>query len=163
VRAVEPADLPAVRKILAHWIDHDLEERLDEIGLTIGSGDASHGYVVAVEGGEVVGVAGFNSKRIDPALATADDNPVELVGAYVSPCRRGTGAGRALATAVEERVAALGYQTLVVVSGSRNREFGYPFWHRRYGEPARWDDDHFGVGAERVVWRRPLGGGKQHS
>ena len=50
----------------------------------------------------------------------------------------------------------MGFRTLLVVSGARNRERGYPFWRRRYGEPVRWDADYFAAGAERVVWRAEL-------
>lgn len=76
--------------------------------------------------------------------------------AYVRRSHRGLGVGQSLLQGIEATAARMGFTILLVVSGSRNREGGYPFWRRRYGEPFRWDDDYFGAGQERVVWRWAL-------
>ena len=72
---------------------------------------------------------------------------------YVRPERRGAGAGSAMLRELELFARMNGFASLLVVSGSRNRDTGYPFWRRQYGEPVRWDADYFGPGQERVVWR----------
>lgn len=101
---------------------------------------------------QVIGVAGLATTGIDPELGKGPGRKAELVSAYVTNSARGSGAGRALAERVERAAADLGYDELIIVSGSRNREAGYPFWNKRYGKPLRVDEDYFGPGAERVVW-----------
>jgi len=58
---------------------------------------------------------------------------------------------------VEHEAVAMGFTTLLVVSGTRYRDIGYPFWTRRYGPPVRVDVDPWGPGFERAVWRQDLG------
>jgi hypothetical protein len=97
-------------------------------------------------------------------LATIDIDPLlrlsvksaEIVGAYVAHAQLGRGVGRALANAIEELVVQLGFEKLLIISGSRNRETGYNFWYKWYRKPIRFDEDYFGSGSERVVWCKAL-------
>ena len=75
--------------------------------------------------------------------------------AYVRRSHRGLGAGHSLMLEVEATAAQVSFTTLLVVTGSRNRDRGYAFWRRRHDNPFRWDEDYFGPGHERV-WRWPL-------
>ena len=156
VRSARAADLEAVRVILNAWLVGEVDSRLRSINSTL-EGHASRWYLVAVdEDDQVVGLAGLQSDGIDPELVDADKASIELVSMYVHPDHKGEGVGRALLTSLERAARDLGFETMVVVSGSRNRETGYSFWRRQYGDPTLWDDDYFGPGQERVVWKTTL-------
>ena len=100
-------------------------------------------------------MGGLQADDIAPDLMTAEERPIEAVMVHVSPRHRRRGVGPALLAAIERAARDAGYTTLLVVSGSRNRD-GYPFWLERYGEPSRCDKNYFGLGEERTVWRWPL-------
>ena len=155
VRSARATDVPSIRGILREWVT-DVDVRISLIEDALAGSRPDCEFVVAEAGG-IIGVAGLQSSNIDAALASPDERAVEVITAYVRHAHRGTGVGRALLDALENRSRELGFTVLLVVSGSRNRESGYPFWRRRYGEPMRWDDDYFGPGEERVVWRCRLG------
>ncbi len=88
-------------------------------------------------------------------MIASEERPIEAVMVHVRPLHRRRGVGQTLLAAIERTARELGYTTLLVVSGSRNRD-AYPFWLGRYGEPTRCDKNYFGVGEERAVWRYPL-------
>jgi putative acetyltransferase len=165
VRPVLQGDLPAVQAILERWLidpgsgrvmNEEIEQRVATLQAAI-DGHPSRRFFVAVDQGEaVLGVAGLQGDGIDADLFSAGERPIEVVAAYVHPAVKGNGLGRALLQVLENAARGDGFTTLLVVSGSRNREDGYPFWRRRYGEPVHVDADHFGPGQERVVWRMPL-------
>ena len=139
MRELGQDDVVGVRAVLADWLDDDVvEEKVPTLLATP--------HFVAELGGVVVGVSG---------LAFADGT-AEILTTYVARAVRGSGVGTALVDHVESVAIGSGCTSLVVVSGARNREFGYAFWRRRYGEHAQWDDDYFGAGAERVIWRAKL-------
>jgi GNAT superfamily N-acetyltransferase len=118
-----------------------------EVETRIGWIETSLAFVVAEDDGAVVGVAGL--------VETEEDGTVEVVCVYVRKDTVGEGVGRALIERIEADATALGFTTLLIVSGSRYREIGYPFWIRRYGEPAI-DADFWGPGFDRAVWRHQL-------
>ncbi len=165
IRPVREDDLDSIKLILEEWMrDEQSGERLaDDISHTLAdmaasiAGDTRREYVVAqLPDGSVIGVMGMADEGIDPTLFAPSDKPVELLSAYVERSHRGTGVGRALADELEAMATDLGYTRLIVVSGSRNRETGYAFWNKRYGKPARYDEDFYGEGQERVVWTKEL-------
>jgi L-amino acid N-acyltransferase YncA len=165
VRCLEARDIPAVEAILTDWLSSystaerakdEIEHRVEFIGASI-TGDTGCRFLVAEDdAGEVVGIMGLQGTGIAPELLTTGERVAELTTAYLRRDRRGAGAGRALADEIEARATELGFTTLVIVSGSRNEETGYPFWQRRYGDPIRRDDDYWAPGAERVVWKAEL-------
>jgi GNAT superfamily N-acetyltransferase len=163
VRPVRIGDLLAIRSILGEWLRDsdgrplrgDVGHTLDAISDSIGAKDDRR-YLVAELYEVVIGVMGLTGKGIDSALIHSSDKPVEFVHAYVASNQRGTGAGAALADALEELARHDGYTRLIIVSGSRNRETGYPFWNKRYGEPIKIFEDFYGPGVEKVVWSKFL-------
>jgi GNAT superfamily N-acetyltransferase len=163
IRRLEAEDVPAIRQVLEEWLidastGHVLVDEVDHrVHQLQGSGaiEAHRHYLVA-DAGEVIGVIGLQGDGIALELYKLGERPVEIVTAYVRRSRRGQGVGRALADAAEAMAREAGFSTLLVVSGSRNRASGYPFWRARYGQPVRVDPHYFGPGAERVVWRFPL-------
>jgi N-acetylglutamate synthase-like GNAT family acetyltransferase len=142
------SDVAAVTEILTAWFNELTPGEVErEVGTRISSIETSLEFVVAEDGGEVAGVAGL--------AAVEEVGAVEAVCVYVRKEAVGRGIGRALIERLETDAAALGFATLLIVSGSRYREIGYPFWTRRYGEPAI-DADYWGPGFERAVWRHRL-------
>jgi len=165
VRPIEGRDLPAVEEILRDWLCSysSAELAAPEVSRRIASitasttGDTESRFLVAEDDtGGVVGIMGLQTSDIAPELFTAHERPAELTTAYLRRDLRGTGVGRALADRIEALAVEMGFTTLLIVSGARNRETGYPFWQRRYGDPIRRDDDYWAPGAERVVWRMEL-------
>ncbi len=165
IRAVDTRDLEPVEDILSDWLGSysTPEQAKDEVARRIDlirnslTGETPCRFVVAEDDdGGIAGIMGLQSSDIAPELFGPDERPVELITAYLRRDRRGAGIGRALAEHVEAMAVEMGFTTLLVVSGSRNRESGYPFWRRRYGDPVRRDEDYWAPGAERVVWRLDL-------
>lgn len=154
VRPVREQDLAAIQRIVDEW-HGDGEGTVASVRDSLG-GASTWSYFVAEQDHRVIGVAGLATSGIDPELGRGSGQKAELISAYVESTARGRGVGRALAERVEQTAADLGYDELLIVSGSRNSEAGYPFWRKRYGEPLRIDEDYFGPGAERVVWAAEL-------
>ena len=90
---------------------------------------------------------GLQADDIALDLVSADDRPIEAVMIHVRPLHRPRGVGQALLAVIERTAREVGYTTLLVVSGSRNRD-GYPFWLGRYGEPGLCDKNYFGLGED---------------
>ena len=161
IRALGAQDVPAVTQILEEWlIDPETGtllasevarriRQLDEALTTL----TEPWYFVA-EGPDALiqGVIGLQADQIAAELYSPSESPVEVVTACVRRTSRGIGVGRALIETVERIACQRGFSTLLIVSGSRNRD-SYPLWRARYGAPLRVDENYFGPGAERVVWR----------
>jgi len=154
IRLAKISDLPAIGSIVEDWHDHSVPT-LEPIKKSIEGDNDWKFFVAEADDGNILGVMGVALSDIDPELVP-NTKGAELVSAYVSHRARGHGVGRALADKVESAAIDLGANTLLIVSGSRNRESGYPFWNRRYGQPLRVDADYFAPGAERVVWSKKL-------
>jgi GNAT superfamily N-acetyltransferase len=153
IRPVEPDDAAALRRILRHWLPDDSEDGTLSRVLSTQSDEI---HVVAVLNGHVAGVMGLEFDNIRPPLFGPGEQPASLISAYIDPHRRGEGIGSALATWLEAIAVARGCSRLVVVSGARSRDVGYPFWIGRYGDVAYFDADAFGPGIECVAWTVPL-------
>ena len=147
IRPARPDDAEALRRILEHWVGAETDETLSRV---LATGTEVH--VVAVEDDAVVGVMGLEFEGIRPPLFGPDDRPASLISAYVDNDRRCRGIGSALADHLESVALSRGCTRLVVVSGPRSREVGYPFWTSRYGDIAYYDPDAFGPGVECVAW-----------
>jgi predicted N-acetyltransferase YhbS len=159
IRNFQSSDVDGIRNILASWM-HSAEDGLgsDEIERALSRMSASgttpdNGYVIAEKAdGSVVGVAGYTTTNIDPVFTKDASSPVEIVNLYVDPSHTGRGVGTSLVETLESRFEQFGKDRIVVVSGSRNRSHGYPFWTKRYGPIVQCDKDYFGPGTERAVW-----------
>ena len=164
VRSAGHADLAAIRSIVEEWLldpaEHEplvaeIDRHVQDIATALREERPCCEFLVAERNG-VIGVCGLRWAGIAPELVQAGDAAAEVVSAYVRHVALGQGVGRALLDEVERRARQHGFRTLLVVSGSRSRVHGYPFWQKRYGDPVRWDEDYFGPGAERAVWRHEL-------
>lgn len=135
----------------------DVDHTIDAINSGVNGSTSLHYFVAVKSNGEVCGVMGMTGENINAELYDVGELPIELVNAYVKPNLKGSGIGSALANKLELTAIEQGNTKLIIVSGSRNREFGYPFWEKRYGKPARLDKEYWGLGNERVVWTKQLG------
>lgn len=136
-------------------LSDEIDRRISLIEDTLRLETARRFFVAVLPDGRTVGMGGLQADTIAPDLITSDEGPIEAVMVHVRPLYRRRGVGQALLTAIERTACELGYTTLLVVSGSRNRD-AYPFWLGRYGEPSRCDKNYFGLGEERTVWRWQL-------
>jgi GNAT superfamily N-acetyltransferase len=165
IRALTAPDVPAVRQIIEEWLTDpesgillasEVAHRVGLIQEAVATLVEPWYFVAEDPEDAILGVIGLKADHIATELYSRSETPVEIVTAYVRRASRGEGVGRALTETVEQVARQRGFSTLLVVSGSRNRESGYPFWQARYGDPMRVDQDYFGPGAERVVWRSQL-------
>jgi len=112
-------------------------------------------YIVAENAdGKIAGVMGM-APPSDEMLQHADtDRPVELINAYLAPDMLGAGTGRLLAWQLELLAKRYGHTEVLVNSGPRYKESGWPFWTRLYGEPAAVLHHHYGPGGDAQVWNK---------
>jgi ribosomal protein S18 acetylase RimI-like enzyme len=164
IRDLVLSDIPAVKGMLEHWMRDKpgAPVRSDNVSAAVAAMErsvtvADPSYVVFEVDGHVVGVAGCTATNIDPSLTIGATKATEIMNVYVRPDHVGRGIGTAMVDEVERRLCNDGFDMIVIVSGSRNERYGYPFWNSRYGERFQTDTDYFGPGTERVVWRKMLG------
>ncbi len=166
VRDSTDADLLAIHAIYAHYVRHGLasfEETAPDVGemerrraaLLAGN----YPYIVAEADGAVAGYAYAGPYRPRPAYL----DTVEIT-VYVAPEATGRGVGRALLSALIERVTALGYRQMIAVIGDSANEPSIRL-HQALGfrraatltsvgyKLGRWVDS--------VILQRPLGDGDQ--
>ena len=162
IREATTGDLDAIGEMLRERVDAsagrvaaEVDNTISLIRYSLRSETVRRFFVAVVPDGRIVGMAGLQADGIAPELITDGERPIEAVMVHVRPLHRRRGVGQALLAEIEKSARELGYTTLLVVSGSRNRD-GYPFWVERYGQPSRCDTNYFGSGEERTVWRWPL-------
>lgn len=114
-------------------VSDEIDRRIGLIEDTLRRDTMRRFFVAVLPDGQFVGMGGLQADAIAPDLITSDQRPIEAVMVHVRPQHRRRGVGQALLAAIERTARELGYTTLLVVSGSRNRD-AYPFWLRRYGE-----------------------------
>ncbi|SDY35177.1 phosphinothricin acetyltransferase [Modestobacter sp. DSM 44400] len=115
LRPFTPDDAEAVSRIYAHHVEHSVAT-FDTVAPgpadwgTKAAGITSAGwpFLVATEGGEVIGFAYVSPWRVRPAYAATVEDTV-----YLAPGRSGRGAGRALLTAVLDRAAQAGAEQAI--------------------------------------------------
>lgn len=119
LRNASRADLPAITAIYAHAVregtsSYELEPPTrDEMAARYDALAASgYPYIVAEEGGTVVGYAYASAFRPRPAYRFIVENSV-----YVSPHLQGRGIGRLLLVELIARTTALGFRQMVAVIG----------------------------------------------
>ncbi len=171
VRDLKRGDLPFLKPILETWIkDRETGEPIPEEveeDLQIMADSIDHKndrtYVVAENSdGEVIGIAGF--KTPDPRMIpfTQTPNPAELINAYVkSDERKGRGVGRALVAKLEEEARANGYTEIILNSGPRYKDTGWPFYDKLVNDIDRYKRvgvavGYYGEGGDAPIWRKIL-------
>src|SRR5580704_12977028 len=137
IRALMPRDVPAVTQILEEWLIDpetgivlaaEVAHRVRQIQGAMTTPKEARYLVAEDPEGSILGVIGLQADDIAPELYSPSESPVEIVTAFVRRTSRGSGVGRALTETVERIARQRGFSTLFIVSGSRNRESGYPFW-----------------------------------
>ena len=159
VRAVEPRDAPQIRRLLIEWfeeltpgrVETEVDERIEALG-------RARRATVVVHDDTVLGIGAISDRELDADLGVDSERPVEVFCVYVRRDGMRQGVGGLLLDDLEANAAGLGCTDVIAISGARHRTIGYPFWNARYGEPIRVDENYWGDGAERVVWRRRLAG-----
>ena len=119
IRPATPADLPSIQRIYAHHVvtglasfeevAPDLAEMTRRYGALV---EAGFPYLVAEEGGGVVGYTYCGPYRPRPAYRYSVENSV-----YLAPEAARRGIGRRLLEALIERATALGKRQMVAVIG----------------------------------------------
>lgn len=119
IRAACPDDAPALAAIYAPEVLHgtaSFETEAPDATMMAARLAAVQGrgwpWLVAVQGGEVIGYAYASQFRDRPAYAGTCENSI-----YVAAAARGRGAGRALLTALFEAARAAGFVQMVAVVG----------------------------------------------
>lgn len=164
VRPVTLGDIDRIREILAmSIIDRGsgvtVTEEIEEIDHAIRdslAGKNDYNYVVAEEGGMILGVAGIRAPldpRLEPLVKTV--SPVEVVNVYVDIKKKVRGVGRALMDELEKTARNKGYTEIILSSGPRYKESAWGFYEKVIGNiecfiPTR---DNTGKAA---VWRKEL-------
>lgn len=121
------------------------------------AGEGDRNYMVAETlDGKVTGVMGLAPIGKGLRQYGETERPVEVVNAFVTDSERGRGAGRALLSRLEELAAQQGFTELVVTSGPRYKEKGWPFWTKVFGPAIAIVKDAFGPGNDAPVWRKQL-------
>jgi phosphinothricin acetyltransferase len=119
LRAARADDLPTIAAIYAHHVLHglasfeteppslqEMQRRFDAIT------GAGYPYLVAVDGGTLLGYAYANVYRTRPAYRFTVEDSI-----YVAPEATGRGVGRALLAALIEQCTQRGYRQMLAVIG----------------------------------------------
>ncbi|HEV2310935.1 MAG TPA: GNAT family N-acetyltransferase [Acidimicrobiia bacterium] len=109
-----PVAAPLVRELLAELHDRYGQDDADPDRLDAPQLAAPHGtFLVAWLGADAIGCGG---------LRRADEGIGEIKRMYVRPAWRGHGIGRRLLDAIETRARTLGYERLILETGTRQPE-----------------------------------------
>lgn len=166
IRTAKSEDIDALRPTFEKWIRdrhtgevlaEEVAELEEEIRSSI-EGSGQREYFIAEDGeGKPVGIMGMQSPPCSALMHfTFSDRPIETINAYVAESERSGGTGRALAKHIEDLAIQQGYTELLVNSGPRYKDTGWPFWTKLYGEPAGTAIGFYGPGGDALVWRKSL-------
>lgn len=154
IRDAVSRDLENIRTLLEEWSTETNNDHIEtsEVDLVVSdvsrftSNDLRFGRVYRVAediDGNLLGLMGMcaASDILSPlAPSVTRGNAGELISAFVSSKARGHGIGRLLVASLEEEAMNRKFEDMLVVSGSRFRETGWPFWQSLYGEPVEVSD-----------------------
>lgn len=164
VRPLREEDIPTLRKISQYWLQDFGKIAYDEVDgdmatlrESLRENSTKHMFVVQTKDGKVIGMMGLSEKPKDPMLPFAKtDNPCELIVAYVHPdYQGGQGVGTALITANQNLARSMGKKEILLESGPRHRETGYPFYDKQPDlKRVGVIKDYYGLGADTVVWQK---------
>ena len=151
----------AIRSPVDGTIYHDeIDEVLASVEASI-RGESDRQYLVAVAAGRgTVGLMGIcpllvNNPMYDFARTS---KPAELINAYTDTSVRRLGVGSALLAGIETLAREAKYRELILNSGPRFRETGWPFWHDKFGPEVGGLLNRYGRGNHAPVWHKLLVG-----
>ena len=166
IRAVRSEDIDDLHPVFETWIrDRDtgelLADEIAELEAEIRSsidGDDQRKYFVAEDtDGKAIGIMGMQSPPYKELVHfTTSDNPMEIINAYVDSDKRQSGTGKALVRYIEDQALQQGNTELLVNSGPRYRDTGWPFWTKLYGKPVGTAVGFYGPGGDAMIWRKSL-------
>jgi len=164
IRSLQEGDIPALKQISEHWLQdfgviaHDeVEGDMQTLRESLEENSDKKMFVAQTPDGKVVGMMGVKLHPKEELLRFAKtDNPSELIVAYVHPdYRKGQGVGTALIAASQDFARSEGKKEILLESGPRHAESGYPFYDRQPGfQRVGKIDDFYGPGLDTVVWQR---------
>jgi L-amino acid N-acyltransferase YncA len=164
IRPATPADIPAITRIYAHAVRHGTAsfefEPPDEAEMTRRQRallDGGYPYLVAEDGGAVLGYAYAGPYRTRPAYRYTVENSV-----YIAPDAHRRGIGRALLKALIAQCEARNYRLMIAVIGDSAQTPSIEL-HRAAGFKLVGAFESVGYKFERwldsVLMQRPLGKG----
>ena len=164
VRPPKEEDIPALREIVGHWLRdfgriayNEVDEDMEILRESLRDQSDKSIFVAETPEGKVVGIMGLASKPKQQLLPfTKTDDPCELIIAFVHPeYRGGKGVGTALLNAVQNLAITLGKKEILLESGPRHIETGYPFYDKQPGfKRAGVIKDFYGPGEDTMVWQK---------
>ena len=99
-------------------------------------------YVVVTDSnGRVTGVMGLNTvnEKLE-GIDGIDETTLEIINAYTNPTTQHRNIGVKLLSVLIALAQSAGFRKIAVVSGSRYKEKGHPFWTKHFGEPKELKD-----------------------
>lgn len=164
VRPVEEKDIPTLRPISEHWLQDDgviaedeVEGDLETLRQSLNEDSPKKMFVAETPEGRVVGMMGVNLQPKKELLRFAQtDKPSELIVAYVHPdFTKRHGVGTALINHAQMLAREKGKAEMLLESGPRHRETGYPFYDKQPGFICVGKiPDFYGSGLDTVVWQK---------
>lgn len=123
------------------------------------AGLSSRRYLFAQDtSGLILGVMGLQIPEEAMLRFSLTDKPIELINAYALRNSRAKGVGSTLLAAIEVLAKESGHEEIILNSGPRYKETGWPFWRKKYGDPVGILEDRYGPGLDAMVWRKVLSG-----
>lgn len=164
IRPFKEEDIPALRKISEHWLQDDgviahdeVDGDMDTLMASLNPNSGKHMFVAEEVDGRVVGMMGLNVNPKEVLIPFAKtDKPSELIVAYVDPDYvKGRGVGTDLINTSQELAKRLGKKEILLESGPRHRDTGYPFYDKQPGfQRVDVIPDFYGPGLDTVVWQK---------
>lgn len=164
IRPLQEGDIPALKQISEHWLQDfgvvardEVEGDMKTLRESLEEDSDKKMFVAETPDGKVVGMMGVKLHPKDELLRFAKtDNPSELIVAYVHPdYRKGQGIGTALITQCQEFARSQGKKEILLESGPRNLDTGYPFYDRQPGfQRVGKIKDFYGPRLDTVVWQK---------
>lgn len=167
VRPLQSRDIPHLKPILETWLrfptitgellTEEVRTTLDEIEKSLTHENNKQFFVAQSPDGNITGMMGIQPPDLAMRTFARTDHPAEIINAYVHfDERQGKGVGRALVSALEDESRTQGFEELLLNSGPRYKETGWPFWKKTYGEPVGVLKNHYGPGNDAPVWRKSI-------
>lgn len=163
IRPLRESDIPALKETLEYWLRDDKVVAHDEVEEDIAvmrdslREDSSRQMFVTEEEDKIIGMMGLAIPPKDVLLRFAKtDSPSELIMAYVHPDHRGgKGVGTVLINTAQDFAVTKRRKEILLESGPRHRNTGYPFYDLQPGfSRVGQINDFYGEGAHTMVWQK---------
>jgi GNAT superfamily N-acetyltransferase len=164
IRPPEHQDIDSLRPLLESWVVDSstglpISDEIDGVLTAVrdsidGKNDKLYVFAEDTEG-NVSGIMGLvpTSDEMKPYTS---GNAVEIINAYISPDSRRQGTGTFLLEQLFTHAKDNGITEIVVNSGPRYQESGWPFWNKHFGNPVAVQKDHYGPGCDAPIWHKQL-------